>query len=59
MTPEFTYIDNDLWRWNDWFIAHAWGGFWLLTPDAQEFGPFEGFYDVYCQTKSLVSTIPS
>lgn len=52
-TPEFAYIDKDLWQWNDWFIAYANGGFWLLTSAAREFGPFGHFDDAYCQTRAL------
>jgi hypothetical protein len=52
-TPRFASVDTDLWRWNDWFIAYANGGFWLLTAAAREFGPFDDFDQAYSQTQHL------
>jgi hypothetical protein len=41
MKAQFKNVDSDLWQWRDWFIAFAYGGFWLITPTPREFGPFE------------------
>ena len=51
--PEFECIGPDLWQWKDWFIAYAFGRFWLLTAAAREFGPFQNFDQAYCQTAYL------
>ena len=52
-SPEFTSIDNDLWQWNEWYIAYANGAFWLLTAAAREFGPFYSFEEAYDETRCL------
>ena len=52
-TPEYTSVEPDLWQWKDWYIAYAFGSFWLLTAAAREFGPFENFDKAYCQTAYL------
>ena len=52
-TPEFELIQPDLWQWKDWFIACAFGRFWLLTAAAREFGPFEHFEEAYSQSTHL------
>ncbi|HEY4357401.1 MAG TPA: hypothetical protein VGN16_16745 [Acidobacteriaceae bacterium] len=41
MKAQFKNVDNELWQWRDWFIAFAYGGFWLITPAPRELGPFE------------------
>ncbi|HTV07810.1 MAG TPA: hypothetical protein VMD97_02040 [Candidatus Aquilonibacter sp.] len=55
MTPEFSCVDTDLWAWKDWWIAFAYGSFWLLTPLPREFGPFAYFDDAYRKVMELIS----
>lgn len=41
--PVFAQIEQDLWKWEDWYIARDRDGFRLLTAAAREFGPFHTF----------------
>jgi hypothetical protein len=54
MTVQFEKVESGLWQWRDWFIACAYGRFWLLTPTPREFGPFVDFDEAMNTVNKLV-----
>ncbi len=54
MKAQFASVDQDLWQWRDWFIALAYGEFWLLTPTPREFGPFSNLDEALRTVDQLV-----
>lgn len=54
MKTQFEKVESDLWQWRNWFIARAYGSFWLLTPTPREFGPFGDFDDAIKTVEQLV-----
>lgn len=41
----FVQAGPDLFQWGDWFIALAYGRWWLLVSSGIEYGPFRHFDD--------------
>lgn len=43
--PQFVNAGPSLWEWGDWYIAQAYGKYWLLVSSGIEYGPFLHFGD--------------
>jgi hypothetical protein len=41
----FVQVEANLFQWGDWFIALAYGRWWLLVSSGIDYGPFFNFND--------------